>query len=157
MDAKSSKGLRAQHFEFGCDSGPPPKSVAASDYDTKEQKSAKQATEERGALEKIKKDLRATHLALAPRANARFEGSSVCRDAFQAPSAADLGLALHGVQDPDDTALNLGKGRTVITITDGNAFRSRIYESAGRGIPDRTRMSINAVELVRMALTEGFG
>jgi len=77
--------------------------------------------------------------------------------AIRLQAGADLGLALHGVQDPDDTALNLGKGRTVITITDGNAFRSRIYESAGRGIPDRTRMSINAVELVRMALTEGFG
>ena len=73
---------------------------------------------------------------------------------FQA--GADLGLALHGVQDPDDTAINLGKGRTVITITDGNAFKSRIYESASRGIPDRTRMSINAVDLLRMALTEGF-
>lgn len=72
-------------------------------------------------------------------------------------AGADLGLALHGVQDPKDTAQNLAKGRTVITITDGNSLRSRIYESAGRGIPDKTRMSINAVELVRMALTEGFG
>jgi nicotinamide-nucleotide amidase len=76
--------------------------------------------------------------------------------AIRLQSGADLGLALHGVQEPDDTAENLGKGRTAITITDGNALRSRVYESAGRGVPDRTRMSINAVELVRMALTEGF-
>jgi len=77
--------------------------------------------------------------------------------AIRLQAGADLGLALHGVQDPDDTAENLGKGRTVISITDGNALRSRVYESAGRGSPDRTRMSINAVELVRKALTEGFG
>jgi nicotinamide-nucleotide amidase len=77
--------------------------------------------------------------------------------AIRLQAGADLGLALHGVQDPNDTAENLGKGRTVISLTDGNALKSRIYESAGRGIPDRTRMSINAVELVRMALTEGLG
>jgi nicotinamide-nucleotide amidase len=76
--------------------------------------------------------------------------------AIRLSAGADLGLALHGVQDTGETAENLAKGRTVIAITGGSALRSRTYESAGRGIPDRTRMSINAVELVRMALTEGF-
>jgi nicotinamide-nucleotide amidase len=75
--------------------------------------------------------------------------------AIRRHAGADLGLALHGVLDPGETAENLARGRTIISITDGNATRSRTYESAGRGTPDRTRMSINALELVRMALIEG--
>ena len=69
---------------------------------------------------------------------------------------ADLGLAVHGVPDPDDESENLAAGRTVISITDGKYFRSRAYNMAGRGRPDRTRMSLNAIELVRLALIEGF-
>lgn len=76
--------------------------------------------------------------------------------AIRQHAGADLGLALHGILDPGETAENLAKGRTVISITDGSAVRSRTYESAGRGGPDRTRMSINALELVRMTLIEGF-
>ena len=69
---------------------------------------------------------------------------------------ADLGLAVHGVPDPSDKSENLAAGRTVISITDGKHFRSRAYNMAGRGRPDRTRMSLNAIELVRVALIEGF-
>ena len=69
---------------------------------------------------------------------------------------ADLGLAVHGVPDPSDKSENLAAGRTVISITDGKYFRSRAYNMAGRGRPDRTRMSLNAIELVRVALIEGF-
>ena len=76
--------------------------------------------------------------------------------AVRARSGADLGLAVHGVQDPADTAENLARGRTVLSITDGRGFRRRSYNMAGRGRPDRTRMSLNAIELVRAALVEGF-
>ena len=76
--------------------------------------------------------------------------------AVRARSGADLGLAVHGVQDPSDTAENLARGRTVLSITDGAGFRRRSYNMAGRGRPDRTRMSLNAIELVRAALVEGF-
>ena len=31
-----------------------------------------------------------------------------------------------------------------------------MYSYAGRGRPDRTRMSLNALELLRLALLEGF-
>ena len=75
--------------------------------------------------------------------------------AIRQHSGADLGLALHGMLDPGETAENLARGRTIISVTDGTTIRSRTYESAGRGMPDRTRMSINALELVRMALLEG--
>ena len=76
--------------------------------------------------------------------------------AVRSRSGADLGLAVHGVQDPADTAENLARGRTVLSITDGSGFRRRSYNMAGRGRPDRTRMSLNAIELVRAALVEGF-
>ena len=76
--------------------------------------------------------------------------------AVRSRSGADLGLAVHGVQDPGDTAENLARGRTVLSITDGARFRRRSYNMAGRGRPDRTRMSLNAIELVRAALVEGF-
>ncbi len=75
--------------------------------------------------------------------------------AVRGHAGADLGLALHGVPDPGDMAENLARGRTVMSITDGSGFRTRAYNSAGRGKPDRTRMSLNAVELVRLALLEG--
>ena len=76
--------------------------------------------------------------------------------AVRARSGAVLGLAVHGVEDPGDTAENLARGRTVMSITDGRGFRRRSYNMAGRGRPDRTRMSLNAIELVRAALVEGF-
>ena len=75
--------------------------------------------------------------------------------AVRSRSGAALGLAVHGVQDPADTAENLARGRTVLSITDGRGFRRRSYNMAGRGRPDRTRMSLNAIELVRAALVEG--
>ena len=75
--------------------------------------------------------------------------------AVRAYARADLGLALHGVPDPADLAKNLARGQTIVVVTDGQRFKARIYNSAGRGRPDRTRMSLNAIELVRQALTEG--
>jgi nicotinamide-nucleotide amidase len=75
--------------------------------------------------------------------------------AVRAYAEADLGLALHGVPDPEDMAMNLARGRTVVSITDGKGFKTRSYNTAGRGRPDRTRMSLNAIELVRLALSEG--
>ncbi len=76
--------------------------------------------------------------------------------AVRSRSGAGLGLAVHGVEDPGDRAENLARGRTVMSITDGRGFRRRSYNMAGRGRPDRTRMSLNAIELVRAALVEGF-
>ena len=75
--------------------------------------------------------------------------------AVRAYGEADLGLAVHGVPDPGDTAANLAGGNTFIAITDGAGSRTRGYNTAGRGRPDRTRMSLNAVGLVRLALLEG--
>ena len=70
-------------------------------------------------------------------------------------AGSDLGLALHAVSDPRQQVENLASGQTFVSITDGSGVRSRSYAFGGRGRPDRTRMSLNAIELVRMALTEG--
>ena len=75
--------------------------------------------------------------------------------AIRARAGADYGLALHGVPDPGDTAENLAGGQTFVSITDGSRFKSRAYNMAGRGRPDRTRLSLNAMELVRQALLQG--
>ena len=73
----------------------------------------------------------------------------------RAYAEADLGLAVHGVPDPGDMAENLAGGRTFVAVTDGKGYKTRTYNVAGRGRPDRTRTSLNAIELVRRALTEG--
>ena len=69
---------------------------------------------------------------------------------------SDLGLALHAIEHPEEEAENLARGRTYISITDGASFKSRNYSYGGRGLPDRTRMSFNAIELLRVALMDGF-
>ncbi|MEE8466457.1 MAG: CinA family protein, partial [Dehalococcoidia bacterium] len=75
--------------------------------------------------------------------------------AIRAQAGSDYGLALHAVSDPDEQTENLAKGRTFISITDGKDFRRRDYSYGGRGLPDRTRMSLNAIDLVRTTLIEG--
>ena len=77
--------------------------------------------------------------------------------AIRAQGGSDLGIALHAVLDPTERAENLGRGQTYVAVTDGEGFRERTYQFGGRGRPDQTRMSFNAVELLRLALMEGFG
>ena len=75
--------------------------------------------------------------------------------AIRAQAGSDLGLALYSLPDLTDRAENLARGQTFLSITDGKAFKTRTYNMAGRGRPDRTRMSFNALALVRLALLEG--
>ncbi|MGH7773595.1 MAG: hypothetical protein ACREQA_15330, partial [Candidatus Binatia bacterium] len=82
--------------------------------------------------------------------------SSELARAIRAHAQSGLGLALHAVPDLNDRAENLARGQTFICVTDGESFKKRTYNIAGRGRPDRTRMSLNAIELVRRALLEGF-
>jgi len=67
-------------------------------------------------------------------------------------AGSDLGLALHAVEDPHDTAVNLAKGKTYIALADGQSVRTRSYNLGGRGRPDRIRMSLNAIALIRSSL-----
>ncbi len=75
--------------------------------------------------------------------------------AVRAQAQCHLGVALHAVADPADKAENLAKGQTFISVTDGKGFKNRTTNLAGRGRPDRTRMSLNAMGLVRLALLDG--
>lgn len=75
--------------------------------------------------------------------------------AVRAQAGSDLGLAIYSLPDRTDTSENLARGQTYMAITDGHGFKYRLYNMAGRGRPDRTRMSFNALALVRLALLEG--
>ena len=70
-------------------------------------------------------------------------------------AGSDLGLAIYSIYDPTDTSENLARGQTYMAITDGENFKTRTYNMAGRGRPDQTRMSFNALALVRSVLLEG--
>lgn len=71
-------------------------------------------------------------------------------------AGSDFGLALHAIVEPGQNVENLSAGKTYVSVTDGTNFRRRTYAYAGRGVPDRTRMSLNAIELLRVALLDGF-
>ena len=78
----------------------------------------------------------------------------------RALAGSTLGLAVHvvpGVVPGEEKVENLGRGETYICVTDGVGYRSRHYPYGGRGRPDRTRISLNAIDQVREALLEGFG
>ena len=70
-------------------------------------------------------------------------------------AGSDLGVAIYSIHDPTDRSENLARGQTYMAITDGEKFKTRTYNMAGRGRPDQTRMSFNALALVRSVLLEG--
>ncbi|HEV8720870.1 MAG TPA: competence/damage-inducible protein A [Candidatus Binatia bacterium] len=70
-------------------------------------------------------------------------------------SGSDFGLALHAIADPDSKIQNLARGQTYVSLTDGKTFLRRESLSAGRGAYDRSRMTFNAIDLLRTALIEG--
>jgi nicotinamide-nucleotide amidase len=73
----------------------------------------------------------------------------------RAQVGSDFGLALHSIPDPASSAIqNLARGETYISLTDGNIFKRLSSTMAGRGQYDRTRMTLNAIDLLRTALVE---
>jgi nicotinamide-nucleotide amidase len=75
--------------------------------------------------------------------------------AVRAWSGADLGLAAHGVTEEAQGPENLAAGRTYLSIASADGVRNHLYGFAGRGRPDRTRTSGNALEFLRVALLRG--
>ena len=73
----------------------------------------------------------------------------------RAQAESDLGLALHALPDPQDKTINMARGQTYVAVTDGKACKNMTYGVAGRSHPDRMRMSLSALELLRSALLEG--
>jgi nicotinamide-nucleotide amidase len=72
-------------------------------------------------------------------------------------SGCDFGLALHAVADPNSKIQNLASGQAYVSLTDGKKMLRRESASAGRGAYDRSRMTLNAIDLLRTALAEGMG
>ena len=70
---------------------------------------------------------------------------------------ARYGLAVHGVPEPGDMSQNLARGKTYMSVTNGERAIARSYNFAGRGRPDRTRMSIYAIDVLRLALQQDAG
>jgi competence/damage-inducible protein CinA-like protein len=70
-------------------------------------------------------------------------------------SGCDFGLALHAIADPNSKIQNLARGQTYVSLTDGKRFLQRESMSAGRGAYDRSRMTLNAIDLLRTVLLEG--
>lgn len=75
--------------------------------------------------------------------------------AVRAQTGSDLGLALHAVTDPESRLENMATGQTFVSLTDGEKFVNRAATTAGRGLHDRMRMTLNAVDLLRTVLMEG--
>jgi hypothetical protein len=74
----------------------------------------------------------------------------------RAQAGSDFGLALHSIPDPNSSRIqNLARGETYIALADGRSFKRFMSTMAGRGQYDRTRMTLNAVDLLRTALIEG--
>src|SRR5258706_8873416 len=69
-------------------------------------------------------------------------------------SGCDFGLALDAIADPNSKIQNLARGQTYVSLTDGKTFLRRESTSAGRGAYDRSRMTLNAIDLLRTALLE---
>jgi nicotinamide-nucleotide amidase len=69
-------------------------------------------------------------------------------------SETDIGLAVHMVPEEGQTAENLARGKTFIAVVSDKVVKSQEYSFAGRGVPDRTRTSLNSLDLLRHALME---
>lgn len=72
--------------------------------------------------------------------------------AVRTTSGADIGLAVHAVEEGDLRTENLGRGQTFIALDAAAMTADRHIASAGRGRPDRTRGTMNALSLLRRAL-----
>ena len=73
----------------------------------------------------------------------------------RAHARSDLGLALHSIPDPRATELNLARGETYISVTNGDTFKRLMSTMGGRGQYDRARITLSALDLLRTALLEG--
>ena len=68
-------------------------------------------------------------------------------------SGTHLGLAVHVVPRGEQIAENLGQGNSYMALAGASILRNRVYNYAGRGLPDRTRIGLNAMDLLRCTLT----
>ncbi len=73
---------------------------------------------------------------------------------IRAQTGAALGLAVHSVPEGGNPTENLSEGRTYISVSSGSGTSQREYNYAGPGLPDRTRASLNALDLLRVTILQ---
>lgn len=99
------------------------------------------------ALEKI---------ALAGDENPPFatgpERAAALARAIRKTAGSTYGIAVHGTEEGNQQAVNLGRGETFIVIAGPDGERTRHVRSAGRGGPDRQRAAMSALSLFRREL-----
>ena len=82
--------------------------------------------------------------------------------AVRAVAGSDLGLAVLSLpDDPSPTggssnssSENLRAGNTYIAVASSQGINQRVYNFAGSGLPDRTRASLHALDLLRVTLMQ---
>jgi nicotinamide-nucleotide amidase len=67
-------------------------------------------------------------------------------------SGADVGLAVHGNPEGDALVENLAAGKTFISVAREGSVDNGVHNFAGRGLPDRTRASLAALDFLRTTL-----
>lgn len=74
--------------------------------------------------------------------------------AIKRATGATYGIAVHGVEEGQEQAENLGRGETHMVVSGPFGERSRHVRSAGRGAPDRKRAAMGAMSLLRRELLQ---
>ena len=69
-------------------------------------------------------------------------------------TGADVALAVHSVPDSQASNENLRAGRTFMSVASDGGFSRREYNFAGPGMPDRTRATLHALDLLRMTMLQ---
>ena len=80
------------------------------------------------------------------------ERAAALARAIKKTAGATYGIAVHGTEEGDQRAVNLGKGETYIVVSGPDGERVRHVRSAGRGGPDKQRAAMGALSLLRREL-----
>ena len=82
--------------------------------------------------------------------------------AVRAGAGSDLGLAVLSIPDDptptgganNSSSENLRAGNTYIAVDSSQGINQRVYNFAGPGLPDRTRASLHALDLLRVTMMQ---
>jgi nicotinamide-nucleotide amidase len=67
-------------------------------------------------------------------------------------AGAELGVAVHSLPELEGATENLSAGRTYISVASKVSIARREYNFAGFGLPDRTRATLHALDLLRTTI-----
>jgi nicotinamide-nucleotide amidase len=72
--------------------------------------------------------------------------------AVRIQAGAELGVAVHSLPELEGATENLSAGRTYISVASKVSIARREYNFAGFGLPDRTRATLHALDLLRTTI-----